>query len=58
MPEFGDWGVARFYDKIPEGQVAVSAWGRLGTYQGVAVGEIQLFFEAYAGLLGPERITC
>jgi hypothetical protein len=58
VPEFEDWGVARFYDKIPEGQVAVSAWGRLGTYQGVAVGEIQLFFEAYAGQLGPERITC
>lgn len=58
VAQFENWGVARYYDKIPDGQVALSAWGRLGAFQGVAAAEIGLFFEAYAGLMGPERIAC
>ena len=57
-PRFRDWGVARSYENIPDGQVALSAWGRLATFRGVAAGEIGLFFEAFAGLMGPERIAC
>ena len=53
------WGsVARFYDEIPDGQVALSAWGMLHTAQGVTAVPIEVFFEAYAGLLGPGRIAC
>ena len=55
---FEKWGVARSYDRIPDGQIALSAWGRLDTFQGVAQGEIELFFEAFAGFMGPERISC
>ena len=58
MDQFQNWGVARSYDKIPDGQVALSAWGRLATAKGVAAGEIEFFFEAFAGLMGPERIAC
>jgi hypothetical protein len=53
-----DWGVTRFYDKIPEGTVALAAWGRLDTVQGVDRGKITRFFDAYADALGPERIPC
>lgn len=48
------WGVARFYDKIPEGTVAVAAWGVLDTMQGVDQNRIKKFFQTYAGRLGPE----
>ena len=58
VDKFGSWGVARSYDKIPEGQLVLAAWGRLATFQGVASGEIHLFFEAFAGENGPERIAC
>ena len=56
--QFNNWGVARFYDEIPDGQVALSAWGMLHTAQGVTAVPIEVFFEAYAGLLGPGRIAC
>ena len=52
------WGIARSYDKIPEGQVALAAWGVLDRMDGVDEGRITQFFEAYAGSLGPESITC
>ena len=55
---FEDWGVARPYDRIADGQVALTAWGRVHTMTGVNPGEIELFFEAFAGSLGPERFTC
>lgn len=48
------WGVARFYDKIPEGTVALAAWGVLDTMQGVDQNRIKKFFQTYAGRLGPE----
>ena len=52
------WGVARRYSEIPDGTVALAAWGRLAEYRGVSPGQIERFYEAYAGLLGPERIAC
>ena len=48
------WAVTRFYDKIPEGTVALSAWGVLDTMQGVDEQRIERFFREYAGTLGPE----
>ncbi len=52
-------GVTRFYDKIPEGTVALSAWGVLDTMEGIDEDRIKTFFESYAGTLGPEgRIPC
>lgn len=48
------WAVTRFYDKIPEGTVALSAWGVLDTMQGVDEERIARFFREYAGTLGPE----
>ena len=58
VDEFEDWGIARPYAKIPVGQVALSTWGMLHTMDGVNPGEIELFFEAFAGALGPERFSC
>ena len=55
---FEEWGVARPYDRIPDGQVALTAWGRVHTMTGVNPEEINLFFKAFAGILGPERFTC
>ena len=52
------WGLLRFYDKIPEGQVAVAAWGVLDTMDGIDSGRINRFFDNYAGNLGPERVPC
>ena len=52
------WGVTRSYDKIPEGQVALAAWGVLDIMEGVDKDRIDLFFENYAGALGPEFVTC
>lgn len=48
------WAVTRFYDKIPEGTVALSAWGVLDKMQGVDEERIETFFRHYAGTLGPE----
>ena len=56
--QFGNWGVARSYDGIADGKVALSAWGRLHIMDGVSPGEISLFFDAFAGNLGPERVAC
>ena len=52
------WGVARFYDQIPAGQVALSAWGVMDVFAGVDPDRISRFFDAYAGGLGPERFPC
>ena len=52
------WGVTRAYDKIEPGQVSLTAWGVLDTVQGVDPERISEFFEAYSGVLGPERIPC
>ena len=48
------WAVTRFYDKIPEGTVALSVWGVLDTMQGVDEARIENFFRTYYGSMGPE----
>lgn len=48
------WAVTRFYDEIPEGTVALSAWGVSDTMIGVDEDRIEEFFRTYAGTLGPE----
>ena len=52
------WGITRSYDKIPEGQVAAAAWGVLDRMEGVDPQRLKLFFETYAGALGPEFVPC
>ena len=47
------WGVARAYDGIPTGQVALSTWGIIDTFVGIDRDRISRFFEAYSGG-GPE----
>ena len=56
--QFDDWGVARSYDKIADGQVALAAWGQLHRMDGVRPWEIGPFFEAFAGVAGRERFEC
>ncbi len=58
MELFGVWGVGRPYDKIEDGQVVLTAWGRMHPMIGVRSGEIESFFIAFAGELGPERVPC
>lgn len=58
VPQFENWGVARAYDKIPEGQIALTAWGFMDSMEGVSPADIALFFEAFAGFKGPERVAC
>jgi len=53
-----EWGVTRAYDKIPEGTVAVAAWGIWDADTGVDRDTITRFFGAFADNLGPERIPC
>ena len=47
------WGIARAYDAIPTGQVALSTWGIIDTFVGVDPDRISRFFDAYSGS-GPE----
>ena len=51
-------GVTRYYDEIPEGQIVLSAWGRMHGIEGIDQESIEAFFSLYAGALGPERIPC
>ena len=55
---FPAWGLARPYDKISEGQVALTAWGVLDIMEGIDAERIQRFFDAYSGTLAPEQIDC
>ena len=51
--------VARPYDQIAPGQVALSAWGVTDVMDGVDQERIERFFEHYVGTLGPEgAISC
>ena len=52
------WGITRFYDKIPEGQVTLTAWGVLDELEGIDEDRIKEFVDNYAGTLGPERVPC
>ena len=53
-----NWGVIRAYKKIPEGTVALAAWGVSDTMVGIHQDRIRRFFDKYAGELAPERIPC
>ena len=49
------WGVARPYDGIAEGAVALTTWSVVdGPMVGVDKDRIEQFFDAYAGRMGPE----
>lgn len=51
--------VARPYDEIGLGQVALTAWGVLDVMDGVDEDRIRRFYEHYVGRLGPEgAISC
>ena len=52
------WGVARAYDQIPSGQIALSTWGVSDTFLGIDEDRIKQFFDSYAGNLGPETVPC
>ena len=55
----GRTGVSRFYEKIPEGTVALAAWGVSDIMKGIDEERINTFFDHYAGTLGPEgNIPC
>ena len=58
IPLAEEWGVTRFYDKIPESMVSVAAWGRRIRMPVVDVRGLANFFSAFAGSVGPERIAC
>jgi hypothetical protein len=55
---YDTWGLTRFYDKIPEGTVALSTWGVMDTIVGIDQDRMNRFFDAYAGNLGTETIPC
>ena len=52
------WGVARFYSRIPKGQISLSTWGVTDSFTDIDTPRIRRFFEAYHGILGPEKIPC
>ena len=52
------WGVARFYNGIPEGQISLSTWGVTDSFTNVDTSRIRKFFEVYHGALGPENVPC
>ena len=48
--EGGDrWLVTRFYTEIPEGDIAMTAWGVLDQFTGIDEVRISKFLEAYKG---------
>ena len=47
----GEWLVTRFYPNIPQGSVALTAWGVLDEFEGVDEDRIERFYEAYKGNL-------
>ena len=53
------YGIARPYDALAPGQVALAAWGVSDVMDGVDADRIDTFFSAYVGRLGPEgNISC
>ena len=44
-----EWLVTRFYDQIPEGDIAMTAWGILDQFTGIDEDRIREFFNAYRG---------
>ena len=55
---YEDWGLTRFYDEVPQGTIALAAWGVLDTVEGIDRDRMNRFFSTYAGNLGPEQIPC
>jgi hypothetical protein len=45
----GSWLVTRPYSKIPEGAIAMAAWGVLDQFTGIDEERIERFFDAYKG---------
>ena len=45
----GDWLVTRAYTNIPEGQIAITAWGISAEFPGIDEDRIESFFDAYKG---------
>lgn len=45
------WLVARYYTEIPEGNIAMTAWGKLDVFSGIDEIRITEFFDAYKGNL-------
>ena len=52
------WGVSRPYSGIEPGQIVLNTWGVMDSFSGVDKDRIGTFFEAYSGVMGPERIPC
>ena len=51
----GQWLVTRFYPDLPQGTVALTAWGVLDEFEGVDEDRIKRFYEAYKGNLFSEE---
>ena len=49
LRDSSQWLITRPYDKIAEGQVAMTAWGVLDVFDGVDKGRIETFYNAYHG---------
>ena len=54
IPLAEEFAIARRYDAIPEGMVAITAWGVLDRMMGVDSERIAAFFRDYPGNTGPE----
>ena len=54
IPLAEEFAIARRYDAIPEGMVAITAWGVLDRMMGVDSERIAKFFRDYPGNTGPE----
>ena len=54
IPLAEEFAIARRYDAIPEGMVAITAWGVLDRMMGVDAERIAKFFRDYPGNTGPE----
>jgi len=57
---FKDWGVARPYERIPQGTVVLTAWGVMQRLPGVDGSAIKAFFNKYSqgGASTPEVLPC
>ena len=54
VPLAEEFAIVRRYDAIPEGMVAIAAWGVLDRMMGVDAERIAAFFRDYPGNTGPE----
>ena len=54
IPLAAEFAIVRRYHEIPEGMVALTAWGVLDRMVGVDAERIAAFFAAYPGNTGPE----